>query len=294
MKIRFYTDPETNQPHIFRHDVAEAEVEDVLSRPLEDRAGAEGSRVALGQTRAGRYLRVIYVPDPEPDSIFVITAYDLGPKAQKALRRRRIAALAAPPLLIASTYHVFQALVGWLGVRWGYLGGFLFFWGFWCVGFSLWAIGREGIAAVLRDARPRLPRPAWLWLALLVLPVAGGFATVLLPALPTATLTVVAVAWLIAAVNATAEEVLWRGVYVRLFPGRLVAGWLYPAALFALWHISPTSIRGSAITLVSAAAFLGLLYGWIAFRTGSIRYTIPAHIAVNAMGLSFAILLLGH
>jgi len=61
----------------------------VLARPLEDRPGREGSRVALGRTAAGRYLRVIYVPDPEPDSVFVITAYDLGPKAKRALRRRR-------------------------------------------------------------------------------------------------------------------------------------------------------------------------------------------------------------
>lgn len=89
MKIRFYIDSEMNQPHIFRHDVDESEVEDVLTRPLEDRAGTEGSRVAMGQTRSGRYLRVVYVPDPEPDSIFVITAYELGAKAKKALRRRR-------------------------------------------------------------------------------------------------------------------------------------------------------------------------------------------------------------
>ena len=34
---------------------------------MEDRPGREGSRVALGRTRAGRYLRVIYVPDPAPD-----------------------------------------------------------------------------------------------------------------------------------------------------------------------------------------------------------------------------------
>jgi hypothetical protein len=34
-------------------------------------------------------LKVIYVPDPAPGSLFVITAYDLGPKALKALRRRR-------------------------------------------------------------------------------------------------------------------------------------------------------------------------------------------------------------
>jgi len=69
--------------------VTEVEVEDVLARPIEDRPGSEGSRIALGQTEAGRYLRVVYLPDPAPGSVFVITAYDLGPKALKALRRRR-------------------------------------------------------------------------------------------------------------------------------------------------------------------------------------------------------------
>ena len=89
MDLRFYVDPETGEPHIWRHGVSKEEVEHVLIRPLEDRAGKEGSRVAIGQTRAGRYLRVIYVPVPERDCAFVITAYDLGPKAKRALRRRR-------------------------------------------------------------------------------------------------------------------------------------------------------------------------------------------------------------
>jgi hypothetical protein len=35
----------------------------------------------LGQTEAGRYLKVVYVLDPVPGSLFVITAYDVGPKA---------------------------------------------------------------------------------------------------------------------------------------------------------------------------------------------------------------------
>jgi len=87
--VRFYLDRETGEPHIHRHAVTEDEVREVLVRPLEDRPGSEGSRVAVGQTRGGRYLRVIYVPDPEPDSLFVITAYELGPKALRALRRRR-------------------------------------------------------------------------------------------------------------------------------------------------------------------------------------------------------------
>lgn len=69
--------------------MSEREAEDVLRRPLEDRPGQEGARVAISRTAAGRYLRVIYVPDPEPGSLFCITAFDLGPKALRALRRRR-------------------------------------------------------------------------------------------------------------------------------------------------------------------------------------------------------------
>lgn len=89
MKIRFYIDPETGLPHIHRHGVREDEAEDVLSNPGEDRPGKEGSRIAIGQTLGGRYLRVIYVSDPDPESVFVITAYELKGKPLTAYRRRR-------------------------------------------------------------------------------------------------------------------------------------------------------------------------------------------------------------
>lgn len=89
MKVRYYIDPNTEQPHIYGHDVSEREAEEVLSHPGEDRPGREGSRVAIGRTIGGRYLRVIYVSDPEPDSIFVITAYELSGKPLMAYKRRR-------------------------------------------------------------------------------------------------------------------------------------------------------------------------------------------------------------
>ena len=89
MRIRLYIDPETGAPHIQNHDVDEDEVAEVLANPGEDRAGREGSRVAVGRTRSGRHLRVIYVPDPEPESVFVITAYELAGKSLLAYRRRR-------------------------------------------------------------------------------------------------------------------------------------------------------------------------------------------------------------
>jgi hypothetical protein len=49
MDIRYFVDPETGLPHIYRHGVAEEDVENVLRRPMEDRPGREGSRVALGR-----------------------------------------------------------------------------------------------------------------------------------------------------------------------------------------------------------------------------------------------------
>ena len=89
MNIRCYLDPVTGQPHILEHGVDEDEIEDVLEAPGEDRPGRHGSRIAVGQTSAGRYLRIIYVPDPEPESVFVITAYELAGKPLLAYRRRK-------------------------------------------------------------------------------------------------------------------------------------------------------------------------------------------------------------
>ena len=89
MRARYHLDPRTDQPHIYNHNVAESEVEEVLGSAGEDRPGRDGSRVAIGRTSAGRLLRGIYVPDPEPNSVFVITAYELTGKPSIAFRRRR-------------------------------------------------------------------------------------------------------------------------------------------------------------------------------------------------------------
>jgi len=88
MELRFHYDPDGELPHIYNHGVTEREVEEVLCKPAEDGKSRQNSRVAIGQTREGRYLKVIYVPDEIGDGIFVITAYDLRGRAMTAFRRR--------------------------------------------------------------------------------------------------------------------------------------------------------------------------------------------------------------
>jgi hypothetical protein len=89
MELRFWLDPETGQPHIADHGVTEDEVRQVLGRAGEEFPGRDGSRIRLGRTEAGRYLQVVYVPDAGGESAFVVTAYDLAPKAKWAFRRRQ-------------------------------------------------------------------------------------------------------------------------------------------------------------------------------------------------------------
>ncbi len=88
MIIRFYIDPDTSEPHIFEHGVSADEVREVLRKPLEEAKSRKHSIIALGQTRAGRYLKIIYSRDEDNDGIFVITAFDLPPKQIAALGRR--------------------------------------------------------------------------------------------------------------------------------------------------------------------------------------------------------------
>ena len=88
MLIRFRRDAD-GQPHIWRHGVTEEEVLEAFARRGEDRPGDNDSRVAIGHTRAGRILRLVYSPDPGGRSAFLVTAYDLVGKPLRAYNRRR-------------------------------------------------------------------------------------------------------------------------------------------------------------------------------------------------------------
>lgn len=89
MNLRFHIDPVTGDLHIYEHGVREEEVEEVMASAAEDVPGRGNSRLAIGQTLGGRYLLIVYVRDPQPDSAFVVTAYELSGNALAAFRRRR-------------------------------------------------------------------------------------------------------------------------------------------------------------------------------------------------------------
>jgi hypothetical protein len=182
-----------------------------------------------------------------------------------------------------------------LGDHLGYVAGFGVYWAT-CAGLSIGLLGRERVRSLFRDVHPRLGRPVAVGAALLVWPAAGAITTRFLPELGGATPAMVGTIAAVAVANAVLEELLWRGVYITLWPANPWLGWVWPAVGFAAWHFAPQVIHPSAMgqaVFVVASLVLGLSWGWVAFRTGSLRYVSISHVLTDGSGLRSALYFLG-
>lgn len=221
-----------------------------------------------------------------------------GPLLAASACRGGALLLAAPPLLLGSTRLAFRRLGARFGLRRGYFGGFALYWLGWCAALPLAALGPRRARALLRPAPPPSRRPTrGEWLAL-ALPPLLAYTTAFPRALRQASPRVVLASAALALVNATAEEVLWRGAYQARFAGRPVAGYLYPAAGFAAWHLAPQALvpsrlPGGAASFVAGAGLFGLLWGGVAARTGSIRWTLASHALTDFAGLGARVYFVG-
>jgi membrane protease YdiL (CAAX protease family) len=102
----------------------------------------------------------------------------------------------------------------------------------------------------------------------------------------------VLVSAILAIVNGTLEEVLWRGTYLLVFRDKPWLALIYPSIGFAIWHFAPQSIvpfkgSGGRVGLVVAVGFLGLMWAWAANSAGVIVYTVIAHILIDFAALGW-------
>jgi uncharacterized protein len=140
------------------------------------------------------------------------------------------------------------------------------------------------------DKSPLLSRPNWL--------VAGLWAFITLVSILIygkdflrASPTLILLAIPVAMINGIGEEILWRGLYVRMFPDNFLLAILYPSIGFAFWHLVPLSIfsDGNKWKFILSTFFLGLAYGFIAYKTGSVAWTAISHSINGILALSGAI-----
>jgi membrane protease YdiL (CAAX protease family) len=181
-------------------------------------------------------------------------------------------AVGALPVLAVTMFGVFALLAHVLGPKLGWYAGFLVYWPLWCLLFPRWMLGWRRMRDLFQPRR--MGATDWV-LALFppLMALIGGLIFAQERRDPS-----VLVPWVFMAFgNGILEEMLWRGVYVTLFPANKLWGVAWPAVWFALWHFGPGSLHSGVWVLVAGAAGLGVCFGWLAFRTGSIRWCAISH-----------------
>lgn len=112
-----------------------------------------------------------------------------------------------------------------------------------------------------------------------------------LPAASALSPTIVVAAAVVAVINAITEETLWRGAFIMRFPDNFRLGVLLPLVPFASWHLALALIPidygpGGPVALVGGAGVLGLLWGWVVWRTRNLRSVVLAHAVTNFFGFA--------
>lgn len=202
-------------------------------------------------------------------------------------RTRRLVVLLTPAAVPVSMAAVFAGLQRRLSARAAYTAGFAVYWFGWGVGVPTAVLGPRRALRVLVSGRRPTPGEA----ATLLLPVAGAVATELLPHRGLIDRRVLGTMIGSAAVNATAEELLWRGMFLEVFPDDVVLGALWPLAGFGLWHLAPQIVlpsRHGRWAFVAGAVLVGSASALVSSRSGGLRWVLLPHAATDACGVTAA------
>jgi uncharacterized protein len=203
---------------------------------------------------------------------------------------RQAAALVAPLVLIPAMFWTYRAGQRRFGYPLGYLLAFVVYWVIWCVALPAALLGGwPGLAGLFQPFTP-LRALGWQDQLLLAWPLLFPLLFVLLPRRRQVNGRVLAASLALGVVIGVTEEVLWRGVYARLFAGQMWFGLVYPTVLFAAWHLAPQSVvpnrlPGGSLSFVLYAAALGASYAVVTAHTGSIAWPTISHIIHDSLGL---------
>jgi membrane protease YdiL (CAAX protease family) len=195
-----------------------------------------------------------------------------------------------PLLLLITTWAAFQLLTARFGQKTGYFLGFIFYWLFWCLTVPLILIGKESIIDLFKLKRPVFGKRKLLNILLLIVPLILVYSYEFPKALSNSGVIVIFASAALSAVNATAEEILWRGTFFKIMGAG--SKWFIPLSSlgFATWHFAPMTIFGNhnpggALSFVAVSFVLGIFYSWVTQNCNSILLTTLSHMLFDFSGL---------
>jgi membrane protease YdiL (CAAX protease family) len=188
-------------------------------------------------------------------------------------KKQKIAIIALPVLAIFM-YAVFQLAAQIFGKELAWYIGFLVYWPIWCLIFPLWMIGKKNFRELFKYQKLN-KQLFFLLIFPMIMALTGRFI------MESSQLSI----WerfvliLYAFANGSLEEILWRGVYIRLFPNKNLWGIVWPTLWFSIWHYAPGSISVgfNPFILMAGAAVFGFCWSWLAMKTRTIRWSMISH-----------------
>ncbi|MBN2029972.1 CPBP family intramembrane metalloprotease [bacterium] len=185
-------------------------------------------------------------------------------------------AVVAPSVLLITTVPLFRMLSKIMDPTVGWYSGLALYWLTWCGLFPLWLVGKKPLCRIIR---PRKPERSTLFF--LIIPIVGSFSYKLISGMdygrPDIGLFLLIISTAFG--NGFFEEVLWRGVYMDLFPDNLFFRIFWPSLWFALWHYAPGSVSPNAniAALMIGSGIFGFYLSFLAKKANTIWWCIVAH-----------------
>ena len=185
-----------------------------------------------------------------------------------------------PPVLIAFMYPIFNSLAGLLAndrIAW-YL-GLITYWLIWGIVFSIIMIGKKDLIALIRPQRPTRK----ILLPTSVILLGALAARLFIPGMEYDKQSM----WILILLLSTCfgngffEELLWRGVYYKLFPNNIFCRMIWPSIWFGIWHYVPVSINNRELTgligMMIGPILMGFVLSYMTKKTNTLWWAILAH-----------------
>lgn len=194
--------------------------------------------------------------------------------------RKQIIAIITPPILIACMYPIFHSLAAVLAnTRIAWYFGLITYWLIWGTLFPIIIIGKKDMIALIRPQK--LTTKIFVPISIILL---GALAArLLVPGIEYEKQS----AWIYILLLSTCfgngffEEILWRGVYYKLFPNNIFYRMIWPSIWFGLWHYVPVSLDYSEITgligMIVGPIMMGLVLSYMTKKTNTLWWAILGH-----------------
>ena len=192
-------------------------------------------------------------------------------------KSKLIIGVIAPPILFLVMYLIYNVLGIIFGSEIGWFLGLTVYWMLCGLLFSAWLIGFQKIKRLSSPRRLKLKL-----IPFIIFPMVMALIFSYLSGIEYKQTNLLALILFVITVfgNGIFEEILWRGVYMELYPKNYFLRFIYSTIWYALFHFASGSLSSNSnvLGLVIGSAFFGIFLALLAKWTNTIWWSILCHI----------------